>query len=95
MTFDWSEFATAPAPRIRSSSAVVDGAIAVGALAGGVIGEFIGVREAILTAAALMMCVLVVAAGSCLNGADPPAADADASGDGGPGWPEDAAATER
>lgn len=54
---------------------VVDGAIAVGALAGGVIGQFVGVREAILTAAVLMVGVLVTAAGSCLNGPDPVAAD--------------------
>jgi MFS family permease len=68
---------------------VVDGAIAVGALAGGVIGEYIGVREAILTAAGLMICVLVFATGSCLNGADPPGADTDEPGDGGEGRPEE------
>jgi MFS family permease len=54
---------------------VVNGALAIGALLGGLVGEFVGVRFAILVAAGLMFAVLAVGALTALNSPDPPPAE--------------------
>ena len=50
---------------------VVNGAVALGAVAGGVIGQTAGIREAIGVGVAIYIVVIVGALRTCLNGPDP------------------------
>lgn len=54
---------------------VVNGALAIGALGGGLLGELVSVRFAIVVAAALMAVVLAAGAFTVLNGSDPDPAE--------------------
>jgi MFS family permease len=54
---------------------VVNGALAVGALVGGALGELVGIRFAILIACASMFVVIAIGLATPLNGPDPPAAE--------------------
>jgi MFS family permease len=49
----------------------VNGAVALGAVIGGVVGEVIGVREAIVFGVAIYLMVAIGATQTCLNGPDP------------------------
>ncbi len=55
---------------------VVDGAVAIGALVGGVIGEFIGIRQALVIAAGVGVVVCLAGFGTRLAGPDPERAEA-------------------
>lgn len=50
---------------------VVNGAVALGAIVGGVVGEAVGVREAIGVGVAIYVVVTLAALRTCLNGPDP------------------------
>lgn len=50
---------------------VVNGAIAFGAITGGLVAHSLGVRTAMIAAAGLMFVVVVAALATCLNGPDP------------------------
>jgi MFS family permease len=58
---------------------VVNGAIALGAIIGGVVAQVAGIRVAIIGAGALIIVVVVASLRSCLNGPDPVGVDTDAA----------------